>query len=303
MQAALEVLLIVSAIIQNVVASWLPAWALPWGLPLLAGLFALYLPLRLKLAAGTAWSMRLVFSALAAGLALFVLVWLVERYVYGTVKLDDAAIQAYPGEVIEVKGRNFALVNPKINVARMEANSTVIDLPIAEVAEGNPQRLRVAMPDPLPPGEATLIVDGPLSFIIPNRATARLKILAKPSVTSIEPATAYRKSDVRLRGENFDTRNDPAQLRFKTNVWIGGALATVARIDPCTPGPWCLTVRVPDHAAIGLAEIVVNTVAGDATAQMRILGAPQIDEVLPLAAFPNKQGFDRRGHRQGVRPG
>jgi hypothetical protein len=113
MQVALEVLIIASAILQNVVASWFSAQLLPWGLPFLIGLVVIYLPLRLKLAAtsAAAWTNKKqwVFGALSAGFALFVFVWLVERYIYyGTVKLDAGVIQTYPGELLEHVNRALA---------------------------------------------------------------------------------------------------------------------------------------------------------------------------------------------------
>ncbi len=127
-------------------------------------------------------------------------------------------------------------------------NGTSTELPVVEVAEGTPQRLRVAMPDHLPTQKAMLVVDGPLSSsLLSNQATAQLNTLGAPSVSAVEPTTAYRKSDIRIHGDNFDARMDPQQ-RFKTTVWIGGASATVTRIDPCDPGPSCLTVRVPEAA-------------------------------------------------------
>jgi hypothetical protein len=301
MQVVLEIFLIAGAIAQNVVASSLQAWALPWGFPLLVGLFAFYIPLRLRVGGpGGTWATALtwrskvkwVLGTLAACVLLFALTWLGERYFfYGTVRLDATELRAYPGEILEIPGRNFALVNPKINLARMEVNGTSTELPVVEVADGTPQRLRVAMPDPLPAEKATLVVDEPLSSsLLSNRATAQLNALGAPSVSAVEPAVAYRKSDVRIHGNNFDTRTDPQQ-RFKTTVWIGGASATVTRIDPCKPGPSCLTVRVPEAAMMGPAEIVVTTSVGEKKAQMRILGAPRLDALSPLTAFPHKDGF------------
>lgn len=101
MQVVLEIFLILGAIAQNVVASSLQAWALPWGFPLLVGLFAFYIPLRLRVG-GKKWvndpKANWFLGTLAFGVLLFAVTWLVERYIfYGAVSLEATELRAYPG--------------------------------------------------------------------------------------------------------------------------------------------------------------------------------------------------------------
>ena len=101
MQVVLEIFLILGAIAQNVVASSLQAWALPWGFPLLVGLFAFYIPLRLRVGGKTCVidpKANWFLGTLAFGVLLFAVTWLVERYIfYGTVSLRRPAAEKRQG--------------------------------------------------------------------------------------------------------------------------------------------------------------------------------------------------------------
>jgi hypothetical protein len=295
-----ELVLVFVAITQNVVATWLPAWLLPFGWPFLAATFVIYLAVKFTEGIMPTWATRprsdrarWVGKWAVAVVGAFLAAWAVERFFYyGDLQVvDKVPLQVFPGEPLEVKGNNFALANAKSNTARLVlADKQSIDLPVTDVSEGKPQRLKVDIPDAVAPGPATLVIDGPLSLIYHNRASVKVDIVGAPKITRIDPPVAFRgKTELKVHGENFDTRID--RQRFKTTVVIGGAVAAVGGTGACQPGPVCLTVKVPEHSPIGSAEMVVSTSGGETSGRIRILGEPRIDHVSPLEAFPHKEGF------------
>jgi hypothetical protein len=197
MKYVAALVLFLAAIVQNVVASLFSPWLLPFGWPILAA----SLPTSMSiLAAGEltpAWStrprsFRRKWIGATAGIAFvaFLFVWGVVRFCYGSLELvDSQPLQAFSNDTIEVKGNNFALTNPKINTARLTlADGQTINVTVIDVVEGRPQKLKLTMPDEVPAGRATLVIDGPMSLVYRNRVRLRWTCWARPRSTGSSQA-------------------------------------------------------------------------------------------------------------------